>query len=351
MAEALMWALLVPLSRNWEPQKYGPMFDDSVWEAAVQTAAAEEINTIVIDLLDGIHYGSHPELALENAWTRQRLKKEIKRLRALGITAIPKLNFSATHDNWLGDYGKMLSTPAYYRVCRELIEEVSLLFNNPRYIHLGMDEESARHAKSGTPSVYRHGALLWHDLQFLCDCVRDNGSIPWIWSDHMFNNPEEFKANILPEDIVISPWMYSAIKKEHYTPITSRRAYIEYYGREPYKSMNLTYVEEEPFVRNFMANALPAAEAGYDIIPCVSTVNKCKYNAGDTLAYFKENAPEGRVKGYITSPWRALVESNREAVLNDIRIFMRAKREMYDGIISNEPEIDLMAGEEVVGVY
>lgn len=351
MNNDLMWALLVPLSKNWEPVKYGPMFDNDVWDAVVDTAASEGINTIVIDLLDGIHYGSYPELAIEGAWTRQRLKKEIKSLREKGITAIPKLNFSATHDNWLGDYGNILSSPTYYRVCRELITEVSYLFDNPRYIHLGMDEESARHAKSGSPSVYRHGKLLWHDLQFLCDCVRDTGSIPWIWSDHMFNNPEEFKANIIPEDIVISPWMYSAIKKEHYTPITSRKAYIDYYGEEPYRSMNLTYVEEDPFVRNFMANALPCAEAGYDIVPCVSTVNKCIYNAGDTLEYFRDNALAGSVKGYITSPWRALVKSNEEAVLNDIRVFMRAKREVYDGIISTEPMIDLMAGDEVTGVY
>lgn len=35
----------------------------------------------------------------------------------------------------------MVSTPAYYQCCKELIDEVTELFPSPRFFHIGMDEE------------------------------------------------------------------------------------------------------------------------------------------------------------------------------------------------------------------
>lgn len=60
------------------------------------------------------------------------MRKEVERLRAMGFEVIPKLNFSTSHDVWLGDYSRMISTPTYYRVCRDLIEEVAEVFK-PKY--------------------------------------------------------------------------------------------------------------------------------------------------------------------------------------------------------------------------
>lgn len=348
MNNNLMWALLVPLSHNWNSnQAKELMLDDEVWEKVVAQSIESGVNTIVFDLLDGFEYGSHPEIALPGAWTRQRLKKEIKRLKENGICAIPKLNFSATHDGWLKEYGRKLSTPEYYRVCRDLIYEAALIFDNPRYIHLGMDEESASHAVYSSPAVYRHKDLLWYDLEYLCDCVRDKGSVPWIWSDPRFEYPEKFRENFKSGDIVLSPWMYNAIRKEHYTPIASRQVYVDYYNREPYKSLNMTYVEEDPAIIRFMEHALPCVMDGYDVVPCVSTINKCIYNAVDLLEYFKDNAPKDRVLGYITSPWWALTKENESAILTDIKVLGLAKKEIYDGIPQEDEwkKIDLSDGD------
>lgn len=62
----------------------------------------------------------------------------------LGIKLIPKLNFSATHDAWLGEYERMVSTKTYYTVCQDIINEIYEVFEHPDYIHLGMDEEDSR---------------------------------------------------------------------------------------------------------------------------------------------------------------------------------------------------------------
>ena len=339
MSKDKMWALLVPLSKNWEPQQTPKrLFDDEVWDAVVKEVADNGLNTIVIDLLDGICYGSHPEIALEGAWTREHLRAEIKRLKEMGIQAIPKLNFSATHDGWMKQYERYLSTPEYYKVCRDLIMEAAELFDHPKYIHLGMDEENARLAACSQLAVYRKKELLMHDMQFYFDCVRATGATPWIWADPRFEYPEYFKEQIKAGDLVLSPWMYSAIYPEHYTPITSRKAFIDYYSNEPYASMNLKYVEEDPHVLRFMKHALPCVEDGYDVIPCVSTNNKCRYNALDMLKYFKENADPDRVLGYITSAWYPLIPEKKESVLKDIQVLGRAKREVYEGFVPGKGE-------------
>ena len=49
-------------------------------------------------------YDSHPEIAVKNAWTPQRLRKEFQRLRDAGLEPIPKLNFSAGHDKPVATY-------------------------------------------------------------------------------------------------------------------------------------------------------------------------------------------------------------------------------------------------------
>lgn len=357
MNQEKMWALLVPLSKNWEPDKTERLlFDESVWDAVVEKAAKSGVNTIVFDLLDGIRYDSHPELAMEGAWSPEKMRQEIKRLKKLGIQAIPKLNFSTIHDNWLCEYERMVSTPIYYQVCRDLITEAAEIFDHPKYIHLGMDEEDAKHAKYSALAVYRHKDLLWHDLQFYFDCVRATGATPWIWSDPCFQYPEEFRQQIQTGDLVLSPWMYNAIYPDHLTPVSSRQAYIDYYAQEPYASMNIQYVEDDPFIVQFMEQALPCVNDGYSVIPCVSTVNGCCYNALDMLQYFKENADPKLVLGFITSPWQALIPETKTAILRDIHVFGKAKQEIYEGYQPKEGEgaadVNLEElGEAAHGVY
>ena len=103
-------------------------------------------------------YESHPELAVNGSWSREALEKEIAYAKSLGIELIPKLNFSACHDIWLGEYSRMLSTRVYYQVCADLIAEVCDIFK-PRFFHLGMDEETEEHQRNYDYCVIRN-----HDL-------------------------------------------------------------------------------------------------------------------------------------------------------------------------------------------
>ena len=124
-----MWAYLIHLGTNTMcdcvPKEWGrfpkealPGFgpskrlrcDDATWREVLDAHVKAGTNTVVIGLAEGVVYPSHPELAIEGSWSPDRLRAEIARLRSQGLEVIPKLNFSATHDVWMGEYAHMLST-------------------------------------------------------------------------------------------------------------------------------------------------------------------------------------------------------------------------------------------------
>ena len=170
MAKEKMWGLLVHLSMNIHDQVYPTLqFDEGMWDWILEEAPKHGINTILLDVADGIQFHSHPEISISDAWSHRRVHQELARCREKGITVIPKLNFSSLHCKWLKQYARMISTDIYYRVAADLIREVYEVFEQPTYIHLGMDEEDAAHAGCSELAVYRHKDLLWHDLQYLFD--------------------------------------------------------------------------------------------------------------------------------------------------------------------------------------
>ena len=151
MKNHMIWAYLIHLSANmwgdtedskaYEPYRPQLITDDEVWKQTVDYLPSQGFNTLVIDLGDGVQYESHPEIAIPGAWSKDKLKAELDRIRSIGLTPLPKLNFSACHDIWMKDYSRMLSTKPYYEFCKDIITEVAELFGNPELFHLGLDEE------------------------------------------------------------------------------------------------------------------------------------------------------------------------------------------------------------------
>ena len=148
-----MWAYMIHLGKNmWgdpgSDSKYSVYSDkviteDDVWKETIDFLPTQGFNTVLIDVADAIEYESHPEISIKGAWSKDKLKKELDRMRSLGLTPLPKLNFSAGHDAWLKEYSRMVSTSIYYKVCEDLIKEVAELFDYPEYFHVGLDEEDA----------------------------------------------------------------------------------------------------------------------------------------------------------------------------------------------------------------
>lgn len=309
----MIWAYLAHLSFNmWEEhdapiqshlseeyrrhlaiRKARPVlsFDDAVWDAMLETFRNNGINMVVLDLGDGVQYASHPEIAVEGAWTPARLQRKVARLRAMGIEPIPKLNFSTCHDTWLGPYARCVSTDRYYAVCRDLIEEVMALFDRPRFFQLGMDEETIRHQQFYLYATVRQHDLWWHDLYFLQEQVEKAGARAWVWSDYIWAHPDDFLRK-MPKSILQSNWYYGS-------PFHRKNVYVKAY--------------------------LDLEEHGYDQIPTGSTWG-CEENFGNTVRYCRRRVSDVHLLGFMQSPWLPTRPEHREALLHAAELVGAAQK-------------------------
>ena len=317
MAEPLIFGNLLHLSYNmwgdWEnPKVKGKYwqarpylrFDEKLWNDLLESMQRNKFNMVVIDVGDGIEFASHPEISVKNAWSHDKLESELKKCRDMGLEPIPKLNFSTCHDQWMGKYSRMVSTPEYYKVCEDLIAETIDLFGKPRFFHLGMDEEEAIHQANFEYVVMRQHGLWWRDVKFLFKQCEDRGSRPWIWGDYVWNHSEEFYKE-MPKNVVQSNW--------YRDPVTGPAKSV--YGGKIDMDVECvrTYVDVD--------------KAGYDQIPTVSNW-ETPANISGTMKFCWEHCSHDRLKGFLLTPWRPTLEETRERHMDVIEHFAMSMDEM-----------------------
>lgn len=196
--------------------------DKTAWAEIAEKAVEFGFNSVLIELADGVKYKSHPELAIEGAWEVEELREELQKLRDMGLTPYPKLNFSTAHDAWLGLYSRMISTKEYYALVRDLITEVVEIFDKPEMFHIGLEDEG-HHAQVRYDYVcFRQHDLYWHDYKFFLDCIREHGVRPWVAIDPYLVNKEKF-LEYTDKDVVVSP-SYNGGFFSGTTPVTPNPA-------------------------------------------------------------------------------------------------------------------------------
>ncbi len=248
--------------------------DMKLWRELVAEAAERGVNMFVIDLGEAIQYESHPELSCEGALSKAQLQSELDYLKSIGIEPIPKLNFSACHDMWLGEYSKMLCTPAYYKVCSDLIHEVCELFSSPRLFHLGMDEEKASVQSNLNYVVERQGDLWWHDFTYLVKNTEECGARSWIWSDYMWHYEELFFER-MPKEVLQSNWYYRSFDAD----------------KMP-----------SPAYMNYLKAFTKLADKGYDQVPTGSNW-ALPDNFSNLAGYFRNNINTEKILGFMQTVW------------------------------------------------
>ena len=304
-----VWACLLHLSFNMWEEYISPhrpfrgyradlQLSESLWNDAIVKMSDEGMNMVVIDLGDAVRYESHPEIAVQNAWSTKQLRNQLDKMRKLGLEPIPKLNFSTGHDIWLGKYSRMVSTDEYYKVCSDLIEEVSNLFDKPRFFHLGMDEESANNQSYYNYVVVRQNDAWWNDFYFLVGEVEKQNSRAWIWSDYMlWNHPEQFFKK-MPKSVIQSNW---------------------YYGQN--FDINPIY-EKTP---NEVKAYLDLEAHGYDQIPTGSFHAINEKNILNTVQFCDKSIEDTRLLGFLQTFWKPTIEEYRERILKGIELTGNAK--------------------------
>ena len=296
-----MWAYLAQLGmKMWERRiHYTDLkVDDSMWSSLTERAAAIGVNVFVFDLGEGMVFPSHPELAVRGSWEPERMRDEIARLKKMGMMAVPKLNFSSSHDQWLGKWRPYLSTPEYFRVCSEIIRDVAEVFDESPLFHLGYDEETyfIQNVNKFEYKRLRSGNLWWHDFLWFVAEVEKYGMRPWIWSDMCWEHKDEFLAR-MPRTVLQSNWYYenefdvSTIKKE------TRKAMVETYST--------------------------LEKGGYDQMPCGSTYS-CRENFGMTIAHCRKVIKDDRLKGFFMAPWYYCTQEDRRGKIMESLDVMEA---------------------------
>ncbi len=291
------WCLVLFLEANeWNdsPTRETPLgelfqtklnVDKKVWNEVIDFAIENGCDSVMIRLGNGIKYNSHPEIAIEGAWTPKFMNAEVKRLKEKGLKVYPALNFSASHDAWLGVYSRMVSTPEYYKVARELIHEVIDIFDKPEMMNLGYDEENGLNQVKVDYACYRQYDLKWHDLNYLLDCVREKGVRPVINADYAWSYPDEFEENV-PKDVLLIEWYYNYL----------------------YEDAALKFSMDNWSV-NRRASFKRLTEAGYDIMMAGSS-NEQSYNFEHMIRYAQENLNPDKVKGMAVSGWWGTVNED-----------------------------------------
>lgn len=316
MANQMIWGYLIELSTHmWGDETTPPrMYLKSdysaenepnlrVWDTTVRFLAECKYTHLLIDVGDAVKYESHPEISAPDAWDKDFLKKKLDEIRALGITPVPKLNFSTCHDTWLKEYSRMVSTPQYYRVCADVIREVAELFDWPKLFHIGFDEEIAQMQKGCEICIVRGADLWWHDLAFIAGECEKHGARPWIWSDYYWHHKDLFVKN-MSKSILQSNWFYGRFCD--YTPEQIKENF-ELQAPQ-------TYVDLD--------------ELGYDQVPTCSTWTKT-YNPHQTVAFGKDKLRPELLKGYMTAPWLMTTDSNKFRLLDDAYRLYLARKEIY----------------------
>jgi hypothetical protein len=313
----MILANLIHLSYNmwgdWAHPKAGPYwqaqpylrFDEKLWNDLLPAMAKAKMNMVVIDVGDGIQFKSHPEIPVQNAWSRAKLKDELKKLRDFGLEPIPKLNFSACHDIWMKEYSRMVSTPQYYQVCKDLIAETIEWFEHPRFFHLGMDEEETIHQERFLFVCSRNPDLWWHDFHFLSEQVSSQGITPWIWGDYVWNHADRFYKN-MPKTVMQSNWYRDPI---------SGPAKVVYGG---------VFNMDIPAAKTY----IDVDQAGYDQIPAVSTY-ETPDNITGTIKWCRDHCSKERIKGYFLTPWVPTLEAKRDRHFDNLNHFAAAIRDFH----------------------
>ena len=269
--------------------------DRAVWREVTDFLPTVGINTLLIDMGEGVELKRHPELAIEGTWSQEEFKAELRRLRSLGLTPLPKFNFSWGHNAWMKEMAYHIDTPDYYAFCKDIIEETCELFDHPALFHLGLEEEDPASQMFMPVIITRSRERKAYDANFLFDVCRACGARPWIWIDPLsikdWGGKEGFCAAV-PKDVLVSNW---------------------YYGHRIYVGTDRVF--ESPRVSLYR----DLEEWGYDQVPTVSTYSYY-LNSRLTARLIKDYLDPAHIAGIMSASWLYNTPGMKEGLLYDAEI-------------------------------
>lgn len=278
-------------------------FDKKVWHNVTEYLPTQGINTVVIDINEGVKLDSHPELAVPGSLEKADFIEELKRLRSLGLTPIPKFNFSCARNAWLQAYACQVGMPIYRQVCEDIVRETIEIFEHPAFFHLGFDSEDAKYQKYSPVKIIRSWKQKTEDACALFHICLEQGVRPWIWMNAQnleeFGGEERFCANV-PKEVLISNGCYMSV---HPADVGETEAT----STALFRKLDLWGYEQVPVCnrKNWLPNIL------------------------QTLRYNRDYVSEKGVRGYIIDPQIATASDYYYELLLNADILGHAMNSIY----------------------
>jgi hypothetical protein len=205
----------------------------------------------------------------------------------------------------------MTSSAKYYEVVADVIRDTCEVFGNPRYFHIGFDEEIYAACKGRQVCVMRSGDQWWKDMLYCVGQVERHGARTILWSDNICGGREIYFKR-MPKSVVQAAW---------------------YYGKD-FSAEKLAWKSEFEnrkdwsIQRNLAASIVELANAGYDLMPCTSNWS-CDEAADAMLSFCRSRIDPSRLKGLFTAPWLKPVAKDDAKLRSGIRLFAEAKRKYF----------------------
>lgn len=273
---------------------------EETWDKMIEFLPSCYVDTVVIFVGDGLQYKSHPEIGLPGAWTADKLKEKLGRIRQLGMTPLPMLDFGCAKDAWLGEAAYTVGTQEYRQLACDLIRELIELFDSPEYFHLGFGLESQETQNNKQMRRTRQKEAWATDVKALCQQVTDYGSTPWLWSDVYSIDPELF-CRTVPKTTLLSSQLYYNIRKNEqgqfrdkdcldtmelvalgYPMLPANSFYLSYNGNAT-KNAWLIRDDIPTALGLFEANAIPTEKLKvYQLLNAAATLKHALNTAFDT---------------------------------------------------------------------
>ncbi len=155
-------------------------FDLAAAQDLLPLMASHGMNTLIVDVEDGVQYKSHPEMTRHYSVPIEQMRTLAEGARGFGIDVIPKLNFSKSgqhlHDMWMRPHWEhvhwLKRMDEYYAAARDVIAELTEIMQPARFFHIGMDEDHSRSVAQYVDAMETLRAL-----------VVQQGLRPVVWND------------------------------------------------------------------------------------------------------------------------------------------------------------------------
>ncbi len=339
-APEMMWTMLIHLGSNmWSKPGEKKRFtqdtlpyhetmycDKATFRAIVDFLPECGINTLLIDMGEGVVLDSHPELAIEGSWSKEEFKAELDHIRSLGITPLPKFNFSCAHNAWMKNYSYMVSSKEYHDFCRDIITETIELFDKPKYFHLGLQDENAGNQEYFPVTIVRNAPTMIADANILFKTCLDNGVRPWMWLDttvtECFGGVESFFANV-PKEVLISN-LYGGNLSLDYPSVPNKDQQASKIRMTPsaiYRNPEKVQLYHELDKR------------GYEHVPTCTTYFGIYASAAQAMNYCKNNLENQKnILGYIATPWCLTDPDAIYSLKSEAWLFKTAKESVYPDV-------------------